>query len=87
MRVRCNNPNANGYEYWGGRGIRICERWSPYSNFLADMGERPSGMSIDRIDNDGNYEPGNCRWANQSTQVRNSRKCRKPKIDTSVSTG
>lgn len=72
MRQRCNNPRSVGFKYWGGRGITICERWNSFANFLADMGERPSqDHSIDRIDNNGNYEPGNCRWALVADQNRN----------------
>ena len=68
---RCNNP-AN--KYYGARGIKMCERWmNSYANFVADMGERPEGLFIDRINNDGNYEPGNCRWATRSEQERNKR--------------
>lgn len=69
MLSRCDN----GIKNYGERGISVCERWRKFENFLADMGERPKGMSLDRIDNDGNYEPGNCRSADGPTQHRNKR--------------
>lgn len=71
---RCTNPNFPKYSYYGGRGIRVCERWHSYENFLADMGPRPAGKTIDRYpNNDGHYEPGNCRWATHSEQNVNMR--------------
>lgn len=76
MKSRCQNPGAGEYVNYGGRGIKVCERWQVFENFLADMGERPPGMHIDRIDNDGDYEPGNCRWVTPKENQRHTRKSR-----------
>jgi hypothetical protein len=76
MIQRCEDPRHNRYDRYGGRGIRVCDRWrNSFEAFLADMGRKPSSnLSIDRINNDGNYEPGNCRWATASEQQKNKSK-------------
>lgn len=72
MRNRCRNPKFSNYARYGGRGIKVCERWDVFENFLADMGEHPGGeYTLEREDNDGHYEPGNCVWATKQQQGRN----------------
>jgi hypothetical protein len=74
MLGRCLSPSNPSYGNYGARGIIVCDRWRIYENFLADMGRRPSrAYSLDREDNNGNYEPGNCRWATAKEQIRNRR--------------
>lgn len=80
MLQRCNNPNVPNYKYYGGQGVKVCKRWNNYVNFLKDMGEKPEGLSIDRIDTYGDYKPKNCHWATPKQQTNNRRypKRRKP---------
>jgi hypothetical protein len=77
MKQRCTNPNRKCYKDYGGRGIKVCDRWDSFENFIKDMGERPKGYSIDRINSDGNYEPSNCRWADRDTQIKNRKNYKK----------
>lgn len=81
MRARCNNPNNANYYNYGYRNIKVCDRWSNFNLFLQDMGERPEGMTLDRLDPNKDYFPENCRWADSTTQVLNTR------IDKRNSTG
>lgn len=73
MIRRCTDPKDSHYPRWGGRGITVCDRWRQFPNFLADMGERPPGMTLERKDNDRGYEPDNCEWASWAVQARNKR--------------
>lgn len=74
MRQRCNNPKHTAYKWYGARGIKICERWDNFKHFVEDIGEKPSSAhTLDRINNNGNYEPGNTQWSTQKEQLRNQK--------------
>lgn len=77
MTKRCRDPKFRDYHCYGGRGITVCDRWLVFENFLEDMGERPAGLQLDRINNDGNYEPGNCRWTTPKVNANNRRRTKK----------
>jgi hypothetical protein len=83
MKARCMDEGSDSYHLYGGRGIKVCDSWMSFENFFRDMGSRPVGLSIDRIDVNGNYEPGNCRWATDTIQLFNQR----PRINSTGYTG
>lgn len=73
MRARCRNPHNDDFKNYGGRGILVCEHWNHFGTFFADMGERPAGKTLDRLNVDGHYEPDNCQWATPIQQANNKR--------------
>jgi hypothetical protein len=77
---RCNNIKSTAYKWYGARGIKVCNRWLKFENFLQDMGERPDGLQIDRINNNGNYEPNNCKWVTPKENSNNTRKSKKNRM-------
>jgi len=81
MIQRCNNPHNRAYKHYGSRGITVCKTWLKFENFLSDMGECPSGLTLDRINNNGNYNKKNCRWTTRKTQARNRRTSKMITID------
>jgi hypothetical protein len=85
MRGRCNNPRNAAFKYYGGRGIKVCDEWKSFEQFLADMGPKPNReLSLDRINNNGDYEPSNCRWATKIEQMKNRRKWGSQKTEDAV---
>lgn len=81
MKTRCFNPNYRDFDLYGGRGITVCARWLSFDAFLADMGPRPPGLTLERIDNDKGYEPGNCVWASRRVQAENRRTNMRATVD------